>query len=537
MKKKSTEEFKHEVFLKFPNLTVLGEYQGCKLPIIVRDFCGHTRSIIPQKLLGKGQKSTCKICVGISTRKDPSQFNTEFNNKFPDLELLDVYTNSTTSLRVKCFNGHTWNITPNGLLTKGIGSKCPECTIRVPYNKKTHEQFVNEVSTLNLGIKILDQYIDSNTPIRFECINGHTFSIAPNILINRGIGCKQCTLDETAISYINKLNDKFPLLQVRGAYKGTRELIRIECMKGHTWSTLAGNLLYYGCGSNCEICNPSYSKGEEDLIKFIQSIYSGWIELHDRTILKPLELDIVLPDLGIAFEYNGMYWHSDKFKDKNYHNNKTKEVCSFGYQLIHINEDEWLNRQDIVKSRIRNLIKGSDKIYARKCTVREISFPKNFLIENHLQGAGVPSSTNLGLYLNEELVAVMTFSTPKFSKEYTFELVRFCSLLDITVVGGASKLLSYFLSNYKGSIVSYSDRRWSTGRLYQQLGFTYSHTSSPNYMYHKGYESLSRYQCQKHLLKDRFPITYKDCLSESEIMLLEGYSRVYDCGNDVWILA
>ena len=241
-------------------------------------------------------------------------------------------------------------------------------------------------------------------------------------------------------------------------------------------------------------------------------------------------------DLGIAFEFNGMYWHQENKVGKYYHQIKTDAVNNYEYQLIHINEDLWVNKQNIVKSRIRSLLNVSDRVYARKCEVRQISYPKEFLNTNHLQGAGSPSSFNYGLFLNNEMVAVMTFSTPRFSKEYDYELVRYCSILDISVLGGASKLLKAFKIDHKGSIVSYSDRSWSKGDLYNKLGFKYSHTSEPNYRYYKHSKSLSRYECQKHLLKTKFPDSYKDELTEKEIMELERYYPVYDSGNDVWVM-
>jgi hypothetical protein len=252
--------------------------------------------------------------------------------------------------------------------------------------------------------------------------------------------------------------------------------------------------------------------------------------------LEGKELDIIIPDLGIAIEYNGHRWHDVESKGENYHLDKTKAVEQLEYRLIHIFEFEWLNTPSIVKSRLASLIGVSDKLYAKKTTIRRIEYPAKFLRDNHIQGSNATTSINYGLFYLEELVAVMTFSNPRFSTAAKYELVRYCSKLDTTIVGGASKLLKQFKKDFEGSILSYSDKRWSTGNLYKQLGFTLSHTSKPNYRYYKYKYSLSRYQCQKHLLKELVPEYYNAALSETEIMYNAGYYKVFDCGNDVWIL-
>lgn len=307
------------------------------------------------------------------------------------------------------------------------------------------------------------------------------------------------------------------------------------CDKGHEHSSHIKNFIHKNY--RCPICSGAHSSQvEKEILEFIKNNYTGWIIENDRSILEGKELDIVLPDLGLAFEYNGVYWHSEQHVDKYYHINKTNQVNEFGYQLIHIYEDDWVNKKELIQSKILSLLGKSYKIPARKCIVKGISYPKEFLDNNHLQGSGSPTKYNYGLFFNEELIAVMTFSKPRFNTQYDFELIRYCSLSGITVVGGASKLLKYFRKNNVGSIISYSNRSWSNGKLYKTLGFKYLHTSGPNYKYYKGLSNLSRYECQKHKLKEKFPNSYKDELTEREILHLEKYLAVYDSGNDVWIL-
>lgn len=126
----------------------------------------------------------------------------------------------------------------------------------------------------------------------------------------------------------------------------------------------------------------------------------------------------------------------------------------------------------------------------------------------------------------------MTFVKPRFNKKYQWELSRFCSKANCNVIGGASKLFKYFIEKYNPiSIISYSNIAHTKGKLYETLGFIFDSITEPNYVWCKGYDVLSRYQCQKHKLLEQ---GYEG-ISESEIMYNRGYYRIYDCGNKVWV--
>lgn len=232
-----------------------------------------------------------------------------------------------------------------------------------------------------------------------------------------------------------------------------------------------------------------------------------------------------------------MYWHSELFKDKNYHLNKLKLANSKGIKLINIFEDEWQYKKDIVKSRLLNLIgENTNKIYGRDCQIKEIKESRivsEFLDQNHIQGK-VGSKVKLGLYYNDQLVSLMTFGDLRVNmggvkKENHYELLRFCNKLNTTVIGGASKLLSYFYKNFKcEELTSYADLRWSEGKIYEILGFNKISESSPNYFYTKGDKRHNRYSFRKSELIKRGEDSSK---TEKEIMKTNGYFRIYDCGN------
>lgn len=315
-------------------------------------------------------------------------------------------------------------------------------------------------------------------------------------------------------------------------------ILSFKCLEcGQTFEAYHKN----GIHMKCPHCYPNgKSVGEKELVDFIASIYEGRI-IHGvggQTVIPPYELDAYLPDAKIAFEFDGIYWHSDaKGKDSSYHLTKTDMCNGIGIQLIHVFEDEWIEKQDIVKSRIRNLLGSYDTtIYARKCNVVELDSKtaNRFIDENHIQGK-CGSSVRLGLEFNGDIVSVMTFGRSRFTRTCEWELLRFCNKLGHHVVGGAGKLLKFFERNFRPtSIVSYADRRWSVGNLYRRLGFTEDHISKPDYWYVKNGARFSRIAFQKHKLKDKLKI-FDESKSEYENMKMNSYHRLWDCGNYVFI--
>ena len=290
-------------------------------------------------------------------------------------------------------------------------------------------------------------------------------------------------------------------------------------------------------------CPNCFKKGtvsfeELQLLDFIKSIYDGTIVENAHDVIKPYEIDIYIPEKKFAIEFDGLYWHSEeKGKGSAYHIDKTRMCEENGIQLLHVFEDEWIDHEDIVKDRIRSILGiGQRRMFARNCIVKEIEsgVSNAFLESNHLQGRD-NAPVRYGLFNGDELVSVMTFGKPRFNGSYDYEMIRYASKTGVVVVGGASKLLSHFRKSHSGTIVSYADRRYSNGNLYEKLGFTRDHVSKPNYWWFKNKSKLSRYECQKHLLPKVLGDGFSPDLSESENMANNGYRRIYDCGNIVYV--
>jgi hypothetical protein len=282
----------------------------------------------------------------------------------------------------------------------------------------------------------------------------------------------------------------------------------------------------------------NHSSGCAQLIQYIQNL-NITISTNNKSLISPYEIDIFIPNLNLGIEYNGIYWHSELAgRHKHYHINKTKMCNDKGVRLVQIWENEWINQNEIVKSRINSLLGINHRIFARKCIVKELATKqaRAFFNETHIQGH-VNGSQYLGLFLGDELVAAMSLGKSRFEKDKPAELLRYSNKLNCNVIGGASKLLSYFIKIFKPTrIVTYTDLRWNTGNMYKQLGFKFMHVSDPNYFYFKSdIRLMSRIQFQKHKLKDKLE-NFNPELTEWENMVNNGYNRIWDCGNSKWEL-
>lgn len=292
----------------------------------------------------------------------------------------------------------------------------------------------------------------------------------------------------------------------------------------------------------CSKCFPKIkSKCENEIFEFIHDELKMECIKNSRSIIDNLEIDIFIPSFNLAIEFNGLFWHSEihGHKNKKYHLTKTIKCLEKNITLIQIFEDEWFHNKELIKSKLKHLFKLNihNKIYAKKCTIKTItSKEKNiFLTYNHIQGKD-NSTIHLGCFYKNVLVSVMTFGKErralgtKSNDNTSFELIRFASDINYTIVGTAGKLLKYFINNYNVTkIISYADRRWSTGNLYNKLNFVKISDGTPNYWYTTfNFNRLHRFGFTKQKL---IKLGYDPSKTEWEIMQAIGYDRVWDCGH------
>lgn len=435
-------------------------------------------------------------------------------------------------------HGEFWQ-EPNNHLSGYGCKKCAAETISEAQANST-EWFINEATKV-YGTKYDYSKVDYKNALTKVCIicpkHGEFWQEPHNHL--RGHGCPYCANKfKTTSDFITMARavhgDKYDYS--KSVYKDSHEKIEIICPKhGSFWQAPFNHIQGHGCPK----CTSPISKWEQEIFDFLTSI-GVKCEQSNRTVLDGMEIDIFIPLMNIGIECDGLRWHSEEFRGKDYHLAKSDECSKAGIRLIHIFEDEWVKKRPIIESMLRNILGLTlERIPARKCEIRQVepSDRIKFLNDNHIQG-NAQSSINLGLYYKDELVSLMTFGKPRInmggkSDRYEYELVRFCNKAGITVVGGASRLFRRFIDEYKpNGVITYSDKRWSLGNMYRVLGFRHDHDSPPNYFYVDGMNRLNRFGFRKSVLVKE---GYDPGKTEREIMAERGFSRIYDCGTMVWV--
>jgi len=467
----------------------------------------------------------------------------EKHNDFYNYSLVE-YINSKTPVEIICPK-HGIFLQRPALHVFGHG--CKKCGYEKNSRsfRKSKRKFILEAAKVHNGVYdySLAEYKTTEDKIKIKCLNHGIFLQTPHMHL-LGNGCPECKKDSLSKNHLKTTEDfikkatelhksfyNYSLVD----YKNNKTPVEIICPKHGRFLQRPDSHI---AGKGCSKCFSGHSKGEKEVVGFLKEIGVVLIE-NERTILEGKELDIYIPDKKTAIEFNGLYWHSEeKGKSKNYHLNKTLKCKEKGIVLIHIFEDEWFFKKEIVKSRIKAKLSMIDKsIYARKCSIREIeASEKNiFLEENHIQGKD-RASIKLGAFFEDDLVGVMTFCSPRIalgkkSEDGVFELSRFATKKNFYCVGLASKMLKNFERNEKVSkIYTYSDLRWNSGKVYEKMGFTYIGRSDPGYWYIVNHKRKHRFSFRKSELEKKLDF-YDKSLTESENMKLNKIDKIWDCGN------
>ena len=311
-----------------------------------------------------------------------------------------------------------------------------------------------------------------------------------------------------------------------------------KCDRGldHTFE-ISSDLYFSRTRSKNPLCTVCYevdtkSIKEKELMHFIAENYGGSIVENYRD---GIEIDIYMPDIKLGIEFNGLYWHSEKFRKKNYHLAKKVHFEEKEIRIFNVWEDDWILKCEIVKSQIKNLLGKTEKrLYARKCEIKEIKearLVRDFLDANHIQGY-VKSVVKLGMYADGELVAIMLFDDSEGRSKMgkgEWNLARFCNKANMAIAGAASKMLNYFVSRYRPSrIISYADMDWSNGELYEKIGFNMVGVLKPDYKYLVQGKRINKQRYTKKRLAQMSGVAGG---TESQMAKSLGMLKVYNCGK------
>lgn len=443
-----------------------------------------------------------------------------------------VFKNTQTKLTVTCKKHGEFLVTPSHHLYSKSG--CPACVPDI--NRLDADEFFEECNRVHNNRYDYSKavYVRVKDEIEIICpIHGSFWQTGKNH--KKGIGCKACHFESVRSNtdeFVRKAKDVHgdKYTYENAEYRLCSEKVSVTCPKhGDFLVTPSNHLLGHGC-KYC-FSMPTVSSHE-----FVLRERYPQAEFSNRNLIGK-ELDLLFAESGLGIEVNGRFWHSEyNGKSKDYHLEKTERCLEKGMTLLHFWEDEVVFKQPIVESMIDARLGKSTKIYARNTEVREVPVTdtKQFLSDNHLQGSAQALAA-YGLFSEGLLVSVMTFAKPRFNKSFEYEIIRYATKINLTVVGGSSKLFKAFVKDYQpSSVITYADRRYSEGKVYETIGFSFSKNSKPSYFYTKGNKNLSRYSCQKHKLQKLLGDKFDPDKSEHENMFANGWYRVYDCGSKVF---
>jgi hypothetical protein len=433
-------------------------------------------------------------------------------------------------------------------------SGCKDCFKEnlINTHKKTYYDYIERFKEIhnNFYIYPKNQEIDNCSDyIVIKCpIHGNFRQNIQNHL--SGQGCPKCAYDKRTKNSLLSYSDNIEVCKKAHEnfyhYPKYQELddgvftkIMIKC-PNHGW--FKQSLDNHKHGHGCSKCNKyGKSKAEKEIGVFIQSygikvIYNKRFSFNSKS----LEIDVYLPDYKLGIEYDGIYWHNDQLKSKNYHKDKSEFFKkNFNIDIIHIFQNEWILKNNIVKSILFNRLNlNKIKIYARKCEVKIINndLYKKLVKENHLQGY-IRSDKIYALYYENKPVYIMSMGKSRYNKNYDYEILRSFTIKQFSVIGGFSKLIKFIVNDLKStSIISYVDLRYFTGESYLKSNFKLLKISQPNYFYFKKNTLIlhSRLKFQKHK-QEKILDNFNPNLSGYQNMLNNDYLRIFDCGNAVYI--
>lgn len=453
------------------------------------------------------------------------------------------YVNSFVKIELGCGVDHShgyYSMRPNNALN---GQGCPKCGRGTQARKRAMEyfDFVEKDQKVNgIGIKLYDKvvYTNNHTKVELGCAinpdHGY-YWMKPSNSTHRAQGCPKCgRLDQIEnrlypldhrVSQCTKIhNGKYKYhLTVKAE---SHSLVVIVCPDHgefkQSWDSHAR-------GTGCPKCVGQVSKPEKEISEFLTGLGIEH-ETSIRSVISPYELDLYIPSKEIALEYCGLYWHSEVYRDSNYHYKKWKMCKDQGIQLITIFEDEWVLNKEVVKRLLANKVGAVSKsLFARKCefTYTTKTEASALLNEHHIQGAS-NASHYTGLIRDGSIVAVALFKR----RDEGYELVRYCS--SVRVVGGLSKLIKNFRKDHPGPIHTFADHRYSSGPLYIQAGFKESGSIPQDYKYIVKGKTHHKFAFRHKSLSTKIK-NYDPNLTEHENCLAAGILRIYDCGKTRFI--
>lgn len=509
---------------------------------------GKFTQLVNAQLQGQGCAKCAYEDKGLKFRQEPEEAIKKLQeihgNRYSYGDI--TYKDSKAYIDITCKIHGKFN---QGVSNHLLGQGCPVCGQEVSLAKRrwNFEEFKLKAAQVHADKYEYVKFDLNSRSVEFNCPEHGSIEMSISRHVS-GRGCVKCgnavkgtnrsyTLEEFVARATELHESKYTYIDLIRDEKALR--IIANCKHHGNFTQIAGDHLQ---GSGCPRCVRTISKVSTELATLTHSWgLATFCEVPIPGTRK--RMDIHIPNVNLGIEYNGNHWHSSKYRANNSHKERTDTAADAGIRLVHIFSHEWRLRRPAVEVLLKRLCNVEvHKVAARKCKVvtpsKEVA--NAFLELNHIQG-GARTGEFIGLEYEGKLVAVMVFSFNTSNRNEAadstkVELTRYAS--SCTVVGGFSKLMRAWLKlNPVKTVVSYSDNRLFTGKVYELAGFRKIHTTQPDYKYlEPGWDDTlhhkSKYQ-KKHLV-ERFGAEACEGKTERQITEENNIYQVYDCGKTRW---
>lgn len=542
---------------------------------------GHVWTAPVSRLTGQG--SRCPYCSGrlpIVGENDLGTTHSELADQLVDQSLrTKLQAKTPRKVEWQCAEGHVWSASVYSRTQRSSG--CPYCHGRNAIIGET------DLATTHPGIaaQLVDQSLatrlkaSSEAKVEWQCEKNpeHRWFATVGNRTRMGSGCPICA-NKAIIPGENDIFTTHPYLRgwivdedkALAMPAGSHRKLKLRCKDdpSHEWYESAQNLTQKSTVT-CPFCAGAHrSLGEVELEQIIRALCpDSQIEVSNHTICNDRrEIDIVVWDKKIAFEFNGVRWHCDKYlSNNNAHKEKFLLCENADIQLIQVWDDDWRFRKEVVVRMVAAKLQATDRlgtldglwfhekasshVGARKCRIELISGPDaiSFLEENHIQGK-VTATYHFGLVDSDgDIRALLSVRSPRNNarmkrQEGEWEVQRYATLG--VVSGGFTRLLKhaeeYIVSqgHELTSWISFSANDVSNGAMYRASGFELAAEVRPDYKYVGNYTRMKRAPkegFQKKCFAQRSDLKFEEGLTELELADLNDLYRIYDAGKRRWV--
>lgn len=485
------------------------------------------------KTLLRGVNDLATLCPRVVSCWDEQE-----NEKEPS----QVRAKSQEIVHIVCEEGHKFSTQARTLLR---GHWCKYCA-GIHTVKGVNDITVTRPDLLDLwdyaknyGIDPSDYKRGSHKKVWWKCREGHSWLNTIHNVGN-GSGCPTCA--GMVLEKGKSLGDLYPELVPEWSsdndkspyevFRQSNEDAKWVCANNpdHTWTTK----IYSRTGTDPTGCPTCFQGGsstaQQEMTEFIRN-NAGHIETDYVGLCRgKRHVDVYVPSKNVAFEFNGLYWHSDAPGIKSAPVVEKEKDCAVnGVDLYVVWEDDWRDRREIVEKWIRSVLgtRDQDKVNARQCHVRGVSKQESreFLNAHHIQG-NKDGSVRVGLYLDNTLVAMAVFTRA----ETTLRLERYATSANVR--GGFTKLISWVDRNiHYTTMETFADLTYSKGKLYEENGWAEVGRLKPDYSYRFRDRRVHKFNYRVSRFKEDPTLKYEEGRSERELALLNKLYRVYDAGK------